>query len=156
MRKFSINDQPPTVNEIQNYLRELKVNKASNDIAPELLKRCEHPIMLEVLHRMTTNLWEELDIPAAWGNSHLKTLWKGKGSKKDPKKHRGLSIGSTVCKLIINIILGRLIRLWYEAQLADEQNGFRKDRGTTDGIFTVKRVQQITERKTQPLFCLLI
>lgn len=111
--------------------------------------------MQEVIHRMTTRLWNEIDIPAAWGNSRLKSLWKGKGSKKDPTKQRGLSIGSTVCKLIINIILKRL-QLWYEAQLSDEQNGFRKDRGTTDGIFTVKRVQQITDRKKQPLFLLFV
>ena len=57
------------------------------------------------------------------GNSRLKTLWKGKGMKKDPSKHRGLSIGSTICKLIIMLILARS-RPWYEAQLTDEQNGF--------------------------------
>ena len=145
-RRFPINDQLPTIKEIQKRLSELKTNKASNDIVPDLLKRCEHPVMLEVIHRMTTNLWETMDIADAWGNSRLKTLWKGKGSKKDPKNHRGLSIGSTVCKLIINIILERL-RPWYEAQLTDEQNGFRKDRGTTDGIYTIKRVQQITDKK---------
>ena len=77
------------------------------------------------MHRITTNLWENLDLPSSWGNSRLKTLWKGKGSKKDPSKYRGLSIGSTVCKLIVNIILNRL-RSWYEAQLTDHQNGFRK------------------------------
>ena len=61
-------------------------------------------------------------------------------------KYRGLSIGSTVCKLIINIILNR-IKPWYENQLTDEQNGFRSNRGTTDGISTVKRVRQITSKK---------
>ena len=59
-----------------------------------------------------------MDIADAWGNSHLKTSWDGKGSKKDPRTHRGHSIGSTVCKLFINIILERL-RPWYEAQLTD-------------------------------------
>ena len=112
-----INDQPPTTDEIQECSNELKENKASNDIDPTLLKNCEHPLMQEVLHRMTTRLWNEIDIPDAWGNSRLKSLWKGKGSKKDPTKQRGLSIGSTVCKLIINIILKRL-RPWYEAQLS--------------------------------------
>ena len=38
-------------------------------------------------------------------NSRLKTLWKGTESKADLSKYRGLDIGSTVCKLIINIIL---------------------------------------------------
>ena len=133
----------------------MKSNKANNDIDPEILKRCTEPIMLEVIHRMTSNLWADLDIPRSWGNSRLKTLWKNKGSKNDPTKYRGLSIGSTVCKLITNIILERL-HIWYEAQLTDHQNGFRKNRGTTDGIFTLKRTQQITNRKNQPLFLLFV
>ncbi|XP_066935519.1 uncharacterized protein [Clytia hemisphaerica] len=150
-----LNDAPPTVEEIQKHLQKLKNNKASNDIEPELLKRCTEPIMLQVIQRMMFNLWDNLDIPGVWGNSRLKTLWKGKGSKKDPTKYRGISIGSTVCKLAINMILERL-RPWYENQLSDEQNGFRKDRGTTDGIYTVKRVHQISNKKSEPTFLLFV
>ena len=94
---------------------------------------------------------QNLDLPDTLGNSRLKTLWKEKGSKKDPSKYRGLSIDSTVCKLIVNIILTRLPP-WLEAQLANEQYGFRQNCGTTDGIYTVKRVHQISSRKKQPLF----
>ena len=104
---------------------------------------------------MTLNVWENLDIPSSWGNSRLKTLWKGKGSKKDATKYRGLSIGSTICKLIVNIILSRL-QPWYETQLSDEQNGFRLNRGTTDGIYNIKRIQQISNRKMQPLYLAFI
>ena len=93
-----INDDPPTIDEIQKQLNQLKINKASNDIDPELLKRCNHPMMIQVIHRMTTNLWNTLDFVDEWGNSRLKTLWKGKGSKNDPKNYRGLSIGSTISK----------------------------------------------------------
>ena len=56
---------------------------------------------------------------------------------------------------MINIILERL-RPWYEAQLTDEQNGFRKNRGTADGILTVKRAHQIAYRKKQTLFLLFV
>ena len=151
-----ITDTPPTVEEIQKHLKELKAKKASNDIEPELLNRLnDHPVMLQVVHRIMTNLWENLDLPTSWGNSRLKTLWKGKGSKKDPTKYRGISIGSTVCKLMVNIILNRL-KTWYECQLSDHQNGFRKDRGTADGIYTIKRVQQISSRKLQPIFLLFV
>ena len=137
-------------------MKALKANKASNDIEPELLNKLNnHPIMIQVVHRVMMNLWDNFDLPNSWGNSRLKTLWKGKGSKKDPAKYRGISIGSTVCKLLINIILERL-RSWYEAQLSDHQNGFRKNRGTTDGIYTIKRVQQISHRKKQPVFLLFV
>ena len=47
--------------------------------------------MLQVIHRIANNLWSDRDIPAVCGNSRLKTLWKGKGSKSDPSKNRGLS-----------------------------------------------------------------
>ena len=121
-------------------MRALKANKASNDIEPELLNKLNsHPIMIQVVHRIMINSWENFDLPNSWGNSRLKTLWKGKGSKKDPAKYRGISIGSTVCKLVINIILERF-RSWYEAQLSDHQNGFRKNRVTTEGIYTIKPV----------------
>ena len=123
---YPINHDAPSIEEIQTHLHRLKSVKTSNDVDPELLKICDHPVLLEVIHRMTSNLWSNLDIPDSWGNSRLKILWKGKGSKSDPAKYRGISIGSTVCKLIISIILER-IRPWYEAQLSDEQNGFRKN-----------------------------
>ena len=66
--------------------------------------------MLQGICRMANSLWSNLDLPAV---IDLK-LWKGKGSTADPYKHKGLRIGATVCKLIINIILER-IRPWYKA-----------------------------------------
>ena len=60
-----------------------------------------------------------LDLPAIWCNFRLKIPQKGKGSKSDPSKYRGLSTEWTVCKLIINIILER-IRPWYEVHLSKE------------------------------------
>ena len=154
-KNITINDNPPTLEEIQKQIELLKNNKANNDIHPELLKICNEPVTHEIIHHILSNLWENLDVPDSWGNSRLKTIWKNKGSKNDPSKYRGLSIGSTICKLVINIILERL-RSWYEAQVSDEQIGFRKDRGTTDGIYTLKRIQQITDRKKQPLFLLFV
>ena len=159
LRKISstvdIDNEPPTIDEITKHLQKLKNKKANNDIDSELLKHCECPTLINAIHQMTLNVWNNLDIPPAWGNSRLQTLWKGKGSKKDPTKYRGLSIGSTVCKLIVNIILSRL-QPWYEAQLTDEQNGFRQDRGTTDGIYNIKRIQQISNRKLQPLYLVFV
>ena len=105
---IDIIDTPPTADEIEKHIKLLKNNKASNDIQPELLKRCSHPIMIQVIQKISTNLWNEFDLPNNWGNSLLRTLWKGKGSKKDASKYRGISIGSTVCKLIVNLILSRL------------------------------------------------
>ena len=99
--------------------------------------------MLQVIYRMANILCSSLDVPTIWGNSSLKTLWNGKGSKSHPSKHRGLRIGSIVCKLIINIILER-IRPWYETKLLKKQNGFRRNRSTADRIYSMKRIHQIS------------
>ena len=102
---FPINHEIPTIDEIQKYMSQLKSGKASNDVDPELLKKIQHPHMLQLIHRMANNLCSKLDFPVVWGNSRLKTLWKGKESKSDPSEFRGFSIVSTVCRLIINVIL---------------------------------------------------
>ena len=56
------------------YMKGLKSGKVSNDADSELLKKYEHPLMLQVIDRMANNLWSNLDIPAVLGNSRLKTF----------------------------------------------------------------------------------
>ena len=53
------------------------------------------------------------------------------------------------------IIIDRL-KTWYEKQLLDQQQGFRSARGTTDGIFVAKSVQQITSKMKKPTYVLFI
>ena len=60
-----------------------------------------------------------------------------------------------MCKIMVNIIITRLKR-WYESQLLDQQQGFRTGRGTIDAIYTLKRVQQITEKMKRPTYVLFI
>ena len=54
-------------------------------------------------------------IPREWGHSKLVTLWKGpdKGKADDPNTYRGLQIGSSLCKIMIIVMINRLKR-WYE------------------------------------------
>ena len=82
-----------------------------------------------------------------WSHSKLVTIWKGaaKGKIEDPSTYRGIQIGSTFCKILVVITLER-IRKWYDKQLLDQQQGFRSGRGTADGIYIVKRIQQISYR----------
>ena len=46
---------------------------------------------------------------------------------------------------MVVIIINR-IKEWYEEQLSDQQQGFRTGRGTTDGIFLAKALQQIAKK----------
>ena len=96
-------------------------------------------------------------IPKSWGHSRLVTLWKGpsKGKAENPETYRALQIGSTLCKILIMIIINR-INTWYEDQLLDQQQGFRTERGTSDGIFIVKSIQQITNKMKKPVYAVFV
>ena len=48
------------------------------------------------------------------------------------------------------------MKSWYENQLGDQQQGFRSGRGTTDGIFITKRIQQISHKMKKPLCALFV
>ena len=56
---------------------------------------------------------------------------------------------------MIVLILNR-IKEWYDKKLLDLQQGFRSDRGTTDGIFITKRIQQIADKMKKPVYLLFI
>ena len=107
--------------------------------------------------RLFTTIWRSKYIPKEWGHSKLVCLWKGpsKGSAKDPSSYRGLQIGSSLCKILVILLIERL-KVWYELQLLDQQQGFRQARGTSDGIFVIKSIQQITHKMKKPTYLLFV
>ena len=131
---------PPNEAEINHVIKKLREGKSTNDIPSTFIKNAlgcaEFKAELLKLYR---TIWETLLIPKEWGHSKLITLWKGpaKGKASDPSTYRGLQIGSTLCKILMMLIINRL-KAWYDAQLLDQQQGFRCGRGTADGIFIIK------------------
>ena len=139
-------------------LRKLKGGKSANDIPPAFIKcAIESEDMMKELLNLYGKVWETKTVPEQWGLSRLVALWKGaaKGKVTDPNAYRGLQIGSTLCKILVIIILERL-REWYDENLSDQQQGFRPGRGTTDGIYLVKRLQQISNITKRNIFALFI
>ena len=58
---------------------------------------------------------------------------------QDPGKYRGITLLSHIMKLLESILDGR-IRKKVEQELGEEQQGFRKGRGTTDGMFALRQM----------------
>ena len=153
-----MNVVPPDINEVKSCLNKLKNGKASNDIPSLFLKHASENIeFLTELTRLYKDVWSTLQVPKMWSHSRLISLWKGplKGKVDDPTAYRGLQIGSTLCKLMVVIIINR-IKEWYESQLLDQQQGFRSSRGTTDGIFLTKGLQQITKKAGRKAYLLFV
>ena len=100
-------------------------------------------------------IWETERPPQNFGKSQLTALCKRKGSKSDPKNYRALQVGSIFCKTLIILILNGFTER-YESQLLDFQNGFRKGRGTLNGIYITKITQNIAYKTNREIFALFV
>ena len=104
----------PGFDELRAALNSLRNGKAANDIPVGYLKYAERPDkLINEMVNIYDTIWRTHHIPKFWGHSKLVSMWKGptKGSIKDPTTCRGLQIGSTLCKIMIIIIINRL-RSW--------------------------------------------
>lgn len=152
-----ISSASPSLKEVKDTLSSLKNGKSATDIPPELLKyAAESPKLLRDLHKVLTDIWDNPStLPSSWGESRLCTLYKNKGKRSDPSKYRPLSIGSALCKLAVSLVLRRM-DAWYNAQLTEQQQGFRKSRGCQDAIYTLKRIQQISSKMKKEVYVAFI
>lgn len=154
----AINTLPPEEDEIETAMRKLKNGKTSNDYPAAYLKyAADSKEFLKEVTKLFKDIWKTNKVPIIWGHSRLVALWKGplKGKSDDPATYRGLQVGSTMCKLLVIIIINRM-KEWYENQLLDQQQGFRTGRGTTDGLFLAKSLQQIAHKTNRKLYALFV
>ena len=153
-----INTTSPTKDEIRSTLLNLKNGKELNDLPAEFFKYATTSVKLSTeIESLLSDIWNTHTVPTSWGHSKFIALWKGasKGSATDPSTYSGLQIGSSLCKIMVIIILNRLSN-WYDEQLLDQQQGFTCGRGTADGIFVTKRVQKISEKIQKPIMLLFV
>ena len=76
-------------------------------------------------------------IPEEWRTRLIVHEWKKKGDVHDPKTYRGITLLNHVLKVLERILDGRIRRL-VECEMGEEQQGFRRGRGTADGMFTLR------------------
>ena len=84
-------------------------------------------------------------IPKEWRMGLTVPIWKRKGDVHDPGKYRGITTLSQVLKLLERVLDAR-IRRTVEGDFVEEQQGFRKGRGTADGMYVLRQmVENILE-----------
>ena len=66
-------------------------------------------------------------------------IWKRKGDVHDPEKYRGITLLSQVLKLL-KPVLGARTRRRVECDFGEEQQVFRKGRGTADGMYVLRQM----------------
>ena len=103
------------------------------------------------LHNIFKAVWETKTVPAKWATTRLATIWKNKGSQKDPAHYRALQVSTILIKITSSIIVNR-IKEWYESQLLEYQMGFRKEKGTSEAIFILRILQQIVHQTNRSFY----
>ena len=113
----------------------MKTSKAPgpDSIPPEAIK-ADIETLTKMLYELFEQIWEE-DVPEQWKGGHLIKLPK-KGNLKECQNHRRMLL-SAPGKVLNRIILDRLTTT-LDAELRDQQAGFRKDRPCTDDIATLR------------------
>ncbi|CAH8483518.1 unnamed protein product [Schistosoma haematobium] len=132
-----INVGPPTFEEISMVIRQIKSGKAAgpDTIAADALK-ADVAATARILHILFNKIWDEEQVPTDWKEGLLvKTPKKGDLSNCD--NYRGITLLSIPGKVFNRVLLNRT-KDSVDAQLRDQQAGFRKDRSCTDQIATLR------------------
>ena len=94
------------------------------------------------LHVLNVCMQEER-IPKEWRTSLIVLIWKRKGDVRGSGKYRGITLLNQVLKLLerdLDAGMGRRV----EGDFGGELQGFRKGRGTADGMYVL--IQMVEKR----------
>ncbi|XP_063436376.1 uncharacterized protein LOC134717812 [Mytilus trossulus] len=99
---------PITKNEIMNCIKKLKSNKACGDdmIINDYIKSFSD-FLIDVYVELFNLVFRTGIIPESWVIGTIKTFYKNKGNKFDPKNYRPITIVSCVGKLFTSILCYR-------------------------------------------------
>ena len=130
--------------EVETAMHKMKKGKATgaDEVRLEMLEMTGE-VGVKWTGRLLNVCMQEGRIPKEWRMGLIVPIWKRKGDVHDPGKYRGITLLSQVLKLLERVLDAR-IRRRVEGDFGEEQQGFRKGRGTADGMYVLR---QMVERR---------
>jgi hypothetical protein len=135
----------PIASEAEVAIGTLKSYKSPgvDQIPAEIIQAGGETLRSEI-HELILLIWNKEELPNQWKQSIVISIHK-KGDRTDCSNYRGISLLSTLYKILSNILPARLTP--YAGEITgDHQCGFRRNRSLTDQIFYMR---QILEKKLE-------
>ena len=144
-----------TVDEITAVVNDLPSDKSGgiDGIVYEMI-RSGHECLINYLHPLFNKILSTGCYPDVWCQAVISPLHK-KGSRHDERNYRAISLLCTISKVFTKILSNRLMN-WAEAndKLDEGQGAYRKQRSTTEHIFTLNAiVQKYLSKKGGRYYC---
>jgi hypothetical protein len=126
----------PSASEVEVAVGKLYRYKSPDvdQIPAELIQAGGETLRSEI-HKLTKLIWNKEELPHQWIESVVVPIHK-MGNKTDSSNYRGISLLSTLYKILSDILLFRLTP-YAEEIIGDHQCGFRHNRSRTDQIFYI-------------------
>ena len=141
--------------EVRTIIRELKNDKANgvDEIPAEMLK-CLGDTGIAAITKMINKIYITGEIPQDFKNSIFIPIPKDKKAE-NCTQFRTISLITHTSKILLQVIKKRITPI-IERKLSENQLGFRKGRGTREGIFQVRQLGERLIQKNRKLYMAFI
>ena len=143
-----------SIQEVSQSIYRTKLRKAAglDNFPAEVLR---NPNCIILLHMIISKCFKDGIVPNLWNQGIINPIPK-KGDPRIPLNNRGITLICVPAKVYADILNRRLSK-WLEKhdKLADNQNGFRKDRSCLDhmySLYTVINNRKMAEQSTYVCF----
>jgi hypothetical protein len=129
----------PSTSEAEVAIGKVERYKSSgvDQIPAELIQAGEEKLRLES-HELIKLIWNKEELPQQWKESLVVCIHQ-KGDKTDCSNYRCILLLSSSYKILTNILLARLTP-YADEIIGDHQCGFRRNRSTTDHVFSIRQI----------------
>ena len=137
--------------EFDRALKDLSKNKAPgiDDIPSELLGALGEAEMIKLFH-LVGRMYETGEVPSDFKKNVIIPIPKKVGADRC-EYYRTISLISHACKILTRIIYRRMERQ-VEAELGEDQFGFRRNVGTREAVLTLRLILEDRIKKNKPTF----
>ena len=148
-------DLPITEHELDTAIKNTKLGKSPgpDGIIPEVLVHGGNTLKA-FLFTIISMFWLTENIPSEVRDPNITILFK-KGDRSLCGNYRGISLLSVVGKLFADILLQRLKRIANRVH-SQSQSGYRENRSTIDGIFTLRQLMEKTKEQRQHMYIVFV